>query len=158
MNARIAVLTKAVLVALLGLSVVAQLLLIPATISGFAVRFPEVAGLVPPAIAWAVAVVLCVQAVLVVTWRLVTFTESERIFSAEAVRWVRAMIVAALAVAVLAIGAFAGLNLAQINPPGLMMALLGMGLLAVAFGLIIRTMLVLLRRATEFSEELRAVV
>lgn len=158
MNVPMAVLTKTVLVGLLGLSVIAQALVVPATFSGFAQRFPEVANLVPPAIAWGTAVVLCAQVVLVVTWRLVTFTQRERIFSGEAVPWVRAMMGAAFAAAILAIAAFVTLSTARIDPPGLMLALLGMGLLAVGFGLIIRTMMLLLRRATEFSEELRAVV
>jgi hypothetical protein len=104
-----------------------------------------------------VLAVLCVQVVIVCTWRLLTMVKDDRIFSDDALVWVN-LIVAAMAVAwglvlttflyVLSVG----------DSPGLSLAMLLVLVAGAVVGLLMVVMRALLRQATSLRTDMEAVI
>src|SRR3954468_22514263 len=76
------------LVVLSGVLVVLQTMSLPGQFAHMAKESPEQAYLRWPATAVAVFLVLCVQVVIVSTWKLLTRVRQDSIFSEESLRWV----------------------------------------------------------------------
>ena len=105
---------------------------------------------------------LCVQAVIVCTWQLLTLVRHDRIFSASALPWVNA-IVAAIAVGwLMLLGAFVCAYYFIVDEvsddpvlPALLLVLL---LVGAVVGLLMVVMRALLRQATTLRADMEAVI
>jgi len=104
-----------------------------------------------------IAVVLCVQVVIVCTWRLLTMVTTDRIFSDGAFRWVDT-IVGAIAAAEIAMASLLVYLYFTWDDPGLGVLLM-LGLLGGAvLGLLMLVMRALLRQATTLRTDMEAVI
>jgi hypothetical protein len=105
----------------------------------------------------AILVLLCVQVVVVCTWRLLAMVAEDRIFSDASLVWVNTIIAAMAAAWLLVAGSLAHL-LARGGSAGLSGALLLMLVAGAVLGLLVVVMRALLRQATTLRVELDAVV
>ena len=103
------------------------------------------------------AELLCVQVVLVATWRLLGMVAADRIFSEDAFRWVD-LIIGAIAVGWLVWVGFGVGVLAASDEPGTPIAVAVIGLGVTVVGLLMLVMRALLRQATELRTDMDAVI
>lgn len=149
---------KVALVLLFGFTLVVEAVFVPLALGQAAQAFPEVTPVVVPAAIWAVLTIGCAQAILVSVWRLTTLASGDGIFTGAAFGWVRAMIGFACAATALLAAAWFFLAARGWTPPLVMYGLVGAGLVAAAFALVVAVMLGLLRRATMLASEMAQVV
>ncbi|WP_225752624.1 DUF2975 domain-containing protein [Actinotalea sp. Marseille-Q4924] len=157
-------LLRVLLVLLFLATVVGQTLSIPGELSSLAqADAPAIARLRWPLTVAAVVGMVCVQVVIVCTWRLLGMVRTDRIFSRDAFAWVDA-ILWALAVAWLLLAAGAGALVLtiyvtpEIRDPGIPMMLGGMVLVATVVVLLMVVMRALLRSATALRDDMDAVI
>ncbi|GAA3850553.1 DUF2975 domain-containing protein [Saccharothrix violaceirubra] len=145
------------LVVLFGVLVVFQTMSLPGQFRYMAEQDPEAAYLRWPATAITVFWVLCVQVVLVATWRLLTMVKRDRIFSAGALKWVDAIIWAIVAgwVVLVAVLLYVGFNA---DDPGLPMLLFLMTVGVAVAGLLMIVMRALLVQATTLRSDMDSVI
>ena len=103
------------------------------------------------------AELLCVQVVLVSTWRLLGMVAADRIFSGQAFRWVDA-ILGAIAAGWLVWLGFSVLVVATSDDPGNPIAVAVVGLAITVVGLLMVVMRALLQQATELRTDMDAVI
>lgn len=155
---RRAVLPLRVLLALtFTILVVFQALSMPGQFAHMAHEHPDQAPWRWPLTAWAVLELLCVQVVIVCTWRLLTMVRQDRIFTENALRWVDG-IVAAIGLGWLllaVIWVFVGLHA---DDPGAPMVLTVFVLVGAVLGLLMLVMRELLRQATTLRSDMEAVI
>ncbi|GAA4285630.1 DUF2975 domain-containing protein [Brevibacterium daeguense] len=106
---------------------------------------------------------LCVQVVIVCTWRLLTLVRRDRIFTAASMRWVDAIAWTFLAAWVLLVAMAGSMVLyiyftPELRDPGPAAVLIGVTLLAAVFVLLIVVLRDLLRQATTLREDLEGVI
>ena len=103
---------------------------------------------------------LCLEVVIVCTWKLLTLVERDRIFSSAALPWVDAIVRAlAAACGVVVVGAVPVLYFAQVDDaPGLAGVPLLVLAATAATTLLMVVMRALLRRATALHNDLEAVI
>jgi hypothetical protein len=145
------------LVVLFGVLVFFQTVSLPGQFSYMAKEDPEMAYLRWPATAVTVFWVLCVQVVVVATWKLLTLVRSDRIFSEAALVWVDAIVWAVVAGWVTLVGVFlyVGFNASD---PGLPLLLFLMVVGVSVLGLLMVVMRALLRQATTLRSDMEAVI
>ena len=149
-----------VLRVLLGLAfvalVLAQVRILPAMYDDWVRESPELAGT-----QWLLAVsvleLLCVQVVIVCTWKLLTLVKADRIFSDDALVWVNAIVAAMAAAWVLLLGTFLYV-LGPEGSAGLSVAMLLMLVAGAVVGLLMVVMRALLRQATSLRTDLESVI
>jgi hypothetical protein len=137
--------------------VVFQTLSFPGMFAHIAEEEPDLAYLRWPLTAFTAVEILCVQVVIVCTWRLLTMVQQDRIFSEEALRWVD-RIIGAMAVAwvgLLVAFSYAGITAGDPGVPMLLMLLL---LCSGALGLLMVVLRALLRQATTLRTDMEAVI
>lgn len=141
----------------------AQVFSLPGQFSHMAAESPHL-GFIPwLLVAFWILELVCVQIVIVCTWRLLTLVRADRIFSEEAFVWVDAIVWAMAVGWVLLAGVSAYLvGLIYFTPelrdPGLPIFLFGMVLIS---GVVVLTMFVLralLRQATVLQSDLEEVI
>ena len=117
----------------------------------------EMAYLRWPATAVTVFWVLCVQVVVVCTWKLLTLVLADRIFTEDALRWVDGIVwaVGAAWVVLLGVLLFVGFNATD---PGLPLLLFLLSVGVTVLGLLMVVMRALLRRATTLRTDMEAVI
>ena len=145
------------LVLLFGVLLLFQVMSLPGQFAHMAEQSPEMAHLRWPLTAVTVFWVLCVQVVVVATWKLLTLVENDRIFSEPALRWVDA-IVWAIAAGWATFGVvflFVGFNADDPGVP-LLMFLLLVGI--TVLGLLMVVMRALLRQATTLRTDMESVI
>lgn len=108
-------------------------------------------------------VILCVLAVIVCIWRLLTLLRRDRIFSGASRRWVDAIVWAlGIGWSVLAVLAITATSIIYFTPelrdPGVPMVLFGIVVLAAVPVLLMLVMRGLLRQATDYRAELEEVI
>ena len=110
-----------------------------------------------PLTAVAVFWVLCVQLVIVSTWKLLTLVKTDRIFSQASLAWVDAIVWAIVAAWVVLVGVFlyVGFNA---NDPGLPLLLFLLVVGVAVLGLLMVVMRALLRQATTLRTDMEAVI
>jgi hypothetical protein len=142
---------------LFGVLVLLQVMSLPGQFAHMAAESPDLAYLRWPMTAVSVFWVLCVQVVIVSTWKLLTLVRDDRIFSEASMVWVDA-IVWAIAAAWLVLGGFSLYVAVHADDPGvpLLLLLLGMGL--TVLGLLMVVMRELLRQATSLRTDMEAVI
>ncbi|MGY0006008.1 DUF2975 domain-containing protein [Micromonospora sp. I033] len=148
---------KAFLVLLFGILVLFQVMSLPGQFAHMAREDPDMAYLRWPATAVTVFWVLCVQVVIVCTWKLLTLVKNDRIFSEASLAWVDAIVWAIAAAWVVLVGVFlyVGFNA---DDPGLPILLFLLVTGVTVLGLLMVVMRELLRQATTLRTDMEAVI
>ena len=150
-------LVKLVLAGLFALLLLLMVMGIPGQFAHMADEDPDLAYLRWPLTLFFELELLCVQVVIVCTWRLLTMVADDRIFSVGSLRWVDA-ILGAMGVAWTA---FLGMTLyfmTKADEPGtpvLLIVLLGVGAAVCLLVLVLRALLL---QATTLRTEMEAVI
>lgn len=142
---------------------VAQVLSLPGTFSNMAAESPELGALPWFLLVFAILEVICVQVVVVCTWRLLTLVRADRIFSEEAFGWVDGIVWAINAAWVLLAGVSAYIVLRiyftpELRDPGFPILLIGLVLIGGVVALTVVVMRALLRQAAELQTDLEGVL
>jgi hypothetical protein len=145
------------LVLLFALLVLFQVMSLPGQFAYMAEQNPDLAYLRWPMTAITVFWVVCVQVVIVSTWKLLTLVRDDRIFSEASMVWVDA-IVWAIAAAWVVLGGFSLYVVVHADDPGLPLLLLLLGMGVTALGLLMVVMRELLRQATTLRTDMEAVI
>ena len=151
-------LTKLLIVVLFTAVAACQFWVLPLLTAGFAATAPDSAALELPGVLMVGSLLLCVQAVLVCVWRLLSLAARERIFDPAAFTWVDAIIATVLVAGALIVAGLAVIWRAQAGNP--FIALPGViALITVAgLALVIVVMRGLLRQATLLRQGMTEVV
>ncbi|MFT7837945.1 DUF2975 domain-containing protein [Saccharothrix sp. BKS2] len=145
------------LVVLFGLLLLFQVMSLPGQFAHMARESPEFAYLRWPATAVTVFWVLCVQVVVVATWKLLALVKNDRIFSEGALKWVDVIVwaIAAGWVTLAGVLLYVGFNATD---PGLPLMLFLMSVGVAALGLLMVVMRALLRQATRLRADMESVI
>jgi Protein of unknown function (DUF2975) len=154
---RVVAALRVFLVLLFGILVVFQTLSLPGQFRSMAEESPDQAYLRWPATAITVFWVLCVQVVIVSTWKLLTLVKKDRIFSEASLTWVNAIVwaVGAAWVVLLAVFVYVGF---RASDPGLPLLLFLLLVGVTVLGLLMVIMRALLRQATSLRTDMEAVI
>jgi DUF2975 family protein len=154
---RAVALLRVLLVVLFGILVVFQTMSLPGQFRSMAQEEPDLAYLRWPATAVSVFWVLCVQVVLVCTWKLLTLVRKDRIFSPGSLAWVDAIVLAVAAAWAVLVGVFlyVGFNA---DDPGLPLLLFLLVVGVTVVGLLLVVLRALLRQATTLRTDMEAVI
>lgn len=145
------------LVLLFAVLVLFQTVSLPGQFAHLAQRSPDLAYLRWPMTAVSVFWVLCIQVVIVSTWKLLTLVKNDRIFSPAAFAWVDAIVWAIVAAWVVLLGV--SLHVVITLPgPGLPLLLFLMLVAVAVLGLLMVVMRALLRQATTLRTDMEAVI
>jgi hypothetical protein len=144
-------------VLLFGILLVFQTLSLPGQFAHMAQESPGDAHLRWPMTAISVFWVLCVQVVIVSTWKLLTMVKNDRIFTEASLAWVDAIVWAIVAAWVVLLGVFLYVGF-HADDPGLPMVLLLMLIGIAVLGLLMVVMRALLRQATTLRTDMEAVI
>ena len=137
--------------------VLGQLFSLPGTFAHMAEESPEDAYLRWPLTVVAVLELVCVQVVIVCTWRLLTMVRDDRIFSERSLVWVDAIVGAIVAGWVLLLGV--ATYLASVSEDPEVPAFLAVMVLAGAvLGLLVVVMRALLQQAIALRTDMEAVI
>lgn len=148
---------KVLLVVFFAVLVLLQVMSLPGQFAYMAEQDPGLAYLRWPLTAVSVFWVLCVQVVIVCTWRLLTLIKTDRIFSEAAFTWVDT-IIWAMAAAWVVLG-FGSLYVAtQADDPGLPILVFLIDVTATVVLLLMLVMRALLRQATTLQTDLAGVI
>lgn len=145
------------LVVLFGVLLVFQVMSLPGQFAHMAKESPADAHLRWPLTAISVFWVLCVQVVIVSTWKLLTLVKEDRIFSEVSMKWVDAIVAAIAAGWTVLVGVFlfVGFNA---DDPGLPLVMFLLVVGGAVLGLLMVVMRALLRRATTLRTDLEEVI
>jgi hypothetical protein len=148
---------RAFLVILFGVLVFFQTVSLPGQFSYMAREHPEDAYLRWPATIVTIFWVLCVQAVIVATWQLLTMVKKDRIFTPASLVWVDVILGAVGAGWLTLVGVFLYVGF-KAHDPGLPL-LLFLTLVGVSvLGLLMVVLRALLRQATTLRTDMEAVI
>lgn len=148
---------RACLVVLFAILVLFQTLSMPGQFAHMADESPDLAYLRWPLTAVAIFCILCVQAVIVCTWRLLSMVRDDRIFTDDALPWVDAIVVAVAAAWVVLLAVLVGLA-GVWDDPGLPLLLTLMLVGGAVLGLLMVVMRALLRQATALRTDMEGVI
>ena len=137
--------------------VVAQVAVLPTVLGRWAGEVPALAGSRWPMLGVAVLELVCVELVVVCTWRLLTMVEQDRIFSESAFAWVDAILASIATAWLLLLGAVLSFD-ALWALPGLAVVLLLAVVAGAVLGLLMVVMRALLRQATTLRTDMEAVI
>jgi hypothetical protein len=145
------------LVLLFAVLVLFQVMSLPGQFRYMAEQDPEMAYLRWPATAVTVFWVLCVQVVIVCTWKLLTLVLADRIFTEASLRWVDGIVwaVGAAWVVLVLVLLFVGFNASD---PGLPLLLFLLTVGVTVLGLLMVVMRALLRRSIALRTDMEAVI
>ncbi|WP_367130239.1 DUF2975 domain-containing protein [Saccharothrix sp. HUAS TT1] len=145
------------LVLLFGVLVLFQVMSLPGQFAHMARESPEMAHLRWPLTAVSVFWVLCVQVVVVATWKLLTLVKKDRIFSEASLRWVDAIVwaIGAAWVVFQVVFLYVGFNA---DDPGLPLLLFLLSVGLTVLGLLMVVMRALLRQATTLRTDMESVI
>jgi hypothetical protein len=154
---RAVLLLRVFLVLLFGVLVVFQTMSLPGQFAYMAQEDPEHAYLRWPATVVTVFWVLCIQVVIISTWKLLTLVKNDRIFTDASLVWVNAIVWAIGAAWVVLLGVlfYVGFNA---DDPGLPLLLFLMSVGVTVLGLLMVVMRALLRQATTLRADMEAVI
>ncbi len=145
------------LLGLFGVLVFFQVVSLPGQFRYMAEQDPGHAYLRWPATFVTVFWVLCIQVVIVCTWKLLTLVKADRIFSDAALVWVNGIVWAIGAAWVVLVGAFLYIGF-NASDPGLPLLLFLMLVGVTVLGLLMVVMRALLRQATSLRTDMEAVI
>ncbi|MFI7022199.1 DUF2975 domain-containing protein [Micromonospora sp. NPDC049900] len=145
------------LVVLFGILVVFQTLSLPGQFAHMAQESPDQAYLRWPLTAVTVFWVLCVQVVIVSTWKLLTLVKNDRIFSPVSLVWVDVIVWAVAAAWVVLVAVFLYVGF-RADDPGVPFLLLLLSTGVAVLGLLMVVLRALLRQATTLRTDMEAVI
>lgn len=145
------------LLLLFGVLVLFQVMSLPGQFAYMAEQDPEHAYLRWPATAVTVFWVLCIEVVIVCTWKLLTLVKADQIFSDAAFGWVNGIVWSIAAAWVVLVGAFLYIGF-NASDPGLPLLLFLMLVGVTVLGLLMIVMRALLRQATSLRTDMEAVI
>ncbi|MCW2928841.1 MAG: hypothetical protein JWM86_2809 [Thermoleophilia bacterium] len=148
---------RIVLVLTFLLLLVAEVMSFPGMFSYQARQSDDFAEVRWPLLAVVELGLICVQVVIVSTWRLLTMVREDRVFSRDSLRWVDA-ILAAIGVAWLLGLGMVLVVVAAADDPGNVMAAMLILLPATSFALLMVVMRALLVQATELRSDMEGVI
>jgi DUF2975 family protein len=154
---RVVTALRVFLVVLFGILVVLETLSLPGQFAYMAREDPDQAYLRWPLTAVSVFWVLCVQAVVVATWKLLTLVRTDRIFTEASLVWVDAILGAIAAAWLVLVGVFLWVGF-RADDPGLPLLLFLLTTGVTVLGLLLLVMRALLRKATTLRTDLEAVI
>ncbi|NMH79016.1 DUF2975 domain-containing protein [Pseudonocardia xinjiangensis] len=134
-----------------------ETLSLPGQFAHMAEESPDLAYLRWPLTAVTVFWVVCVQVVIVATWKLLTMVKKDRIFSDASLVWVDAIVWAIVAAWVVLLGVFLYFGF-KADDPGLPVLLFLMLTGIAVVGLLMVVMRALLRQATTLRTDMEAVI
>ena len=102
-------------------------------------------------------VILCMQVVIVCTWKLLTMVQEDRIFSDESLAWVDTIVAAIGAGWVIVFGSFVFVAV-RADDPGFPVLLMAVLLGGAVLGLLMVVLRALLRQATTLRTDMEAVI
>ncbi|MET1155524.1 DUF2975 domain-containing protein [Arthrobacter sp.] len=142
---------RILLVVAFSLLLLFQVMSLPGQFAHMAEESPQLAYLQWPLTVFSIVELLCVQAVIVSTWKLLTLVKHDRIFSKASLAWVDVIVWAVVAAWILLLGAFlfVGFNA---DDPGTPLLLF----LFVVAGAVLGLLLVVLRAVLHQAITLRA--
>jgi hypothetical protein len=145
------------LVLLFAVLVLFQVMSLPGQFAHMAEESPDLAYLRWPATAVTVFWVLCIEVVIICTWKLLGLVTSDRIFSQASLAWVDGILwaIAAAWLTLLGVGLYVVLNA---DDPGLPLLLFLLGVGVTVLGLVMLVMRALLRQATTLRTDLEWVI
>lgn len=154
---RVVVPLRILLVLAFGAVVLAQVMIVPGSLADMAKESPDKAYLRWPLMALWWFWLICVQVVIVSTWKLLTMVQRDRIFSEQSFVWVDAIVWAIAAAWVVLLGVSIPLGLRADDPPvPLMLSFMLIG--GAVLALLMVVMRALLRQATELRTDMDAVL
>lgn len=145
------------LVLLFALLLMFQTFSLPGQFRYLAQQSPESAYLRWPLTAVFVFWVLCVQVVIVCTWKLLTLVQQQRIFSSASLVWVDAIVGAIVAGWLVLVGVSVYFGL-RADDPGLPLMLFLFLLVLAVLALLMLVLRALLRQATTLRTDMDAVI
>lgn len=156
-------LLRVLLVLLFAASVVGQTLSVPGQFSDIGQGSPDLSYLRWPLTAFGVLELLCVEVVIVCTWKLLTMVKADRIFSKDAFVWVDgivwAIVAAWLLLAAMATALTAIIYVTpELRDPGTPMLLFGLVLVGGVVVMLMIVMRALLRQAAALRTDMDAVI
>jgi hypothetical protein len=154
---RVVAALRVFLVLLFGILVVFQTLSLPGQFRYMAEESLDQAYLRWPATAITVFWVLCVQVVIVSTWKLLTLVKKDRIFSEASLTWVNVIVWAIAAAWLVLLGVFLYVGF-RASDPGLPLLLFLLLVGVTVLGLLMVVMRALLRQATTLRTDMEAVI
>jgi Protein of unknown function (DUF2975) len=154
---RVVTALRVFLVVLFGILVVLETLSLPGQFAYMAREDPDQAYLRWPLTAVSVFWVLCVQAVVVATWKLLTLVRTDRIFTEASLVWVDVILGAIAAAWLVLVGVFLWIGFTA-DDPGLPLLLFLLTTGVTVLGLLLVVMRALLRKATSLRTDLEAVI
>jgi hypothetical protein len=153
---------RVLLVSVFGALVAAQVWAVPRMVPDIAGPSLEQAVVQAVMLAASVLALLCVQVVIACTWQLLTLVTDDRIFSADALPWVNAIVVAMAGGWVMLLATFVCsyyFIVDEVSDDAALTAILLVLLLVGAVvGLLMVVMRVLLRQATSLRTDLESVI
>jgi DUF2975 family protein len=154
---RVVALLRIFLVVLFGVLLLFQTFSLPGQFASMARENPDDAHLRWPLTFIFVFWLLCVQVVIVATWKLLTLVNKDRIFSEAAMTWVNAIVWAIAAGWLVLVGVFlvVGFNA---DDPGLPLLLFLLVVGVSVLGLLMVVMRALLRQATALRTDMQGVI
>jgi len=154
---RAVALLRVVLVVLFGVLVLFQVMSIPGQFADTARENPESAHLRWPATVIAILLVVCVQVVIVATWKLLTLVKHDRIFTKAAMGWVDAIVWAVAAAWVIMVAVLLWVGF-RADDPGAPLVLFLITTGVSVLGLLMVVMRALLRQATTLRTDMESVI
>ncbi|WP_245828371.1 DUF2975 domain-containing protein [Micromonospora avicenniae] len=142
---------------LFGILVLFQTMSLPGQFAHMAKESPQDAYLRWPLTAITIFWVLCVQVVIVATWKLLTMVKKDKIFTQASLAWVDAIVWAIAAAWVVLLGVFLYVGF-RADDPGAPLLLFLLLIGVAVFGLLIVVMRALLRQATTLRTDMEAVI
>ncbi len=145
------------LVVLFAVLVLFQVMSLPGQFAHMAKEDPELAYLRWPLTIITIFWVLCIQAVVVSTWKLLTLVKKDQIFSKSSLVWVD-VILWAIVAAWATLGAVSLYVASKADDPGLPLLIFLIDVIVTVAALLMVVMRALLRRATELRTDMDAVI
>ncbi|GGM83791.1 membrane protein [Lentzea pudingi] len=145
------------LVALFGILVMLETFSIPGQYAHMAQQNPDEAHLRWPSTIVSIFWIVCVQVVIVATWKLLTLVRKDLIFTEGAIKWVNVMVWAIAAAWAVLVGVFIWIGVNADDPGVIVLFFLFTSAVSVV-GLVLVVMRALLKRATELRADMESVI
>ncbi|MEV8224092.1 DUF2975 domain-containing protein [Dietzia maris] len=145
------------LVVLFAVLVLLEVMSLPGQFAHMAETNPDAAYLRWPLTAVSIFLVVCIQVVVVATWRLLSLVESDRIFTESSLLWVDVILWAIVAAWVVLVSVL-GLIGFTADDPGLPLLVFVVVVIVTVAALLMVVMRALLRQATGLRSEMDTVI
>src|SRR6185312_6107978 len=148
---------RILLVVAFALLLLFQVMSLPGQFAHMAAESPQLAYLQWPLTVFSIVELLCVQAVIVSTWKLLTLVKHDRIFSKASLSWVDVIVWAVVAAWTLLVGVFlfVGFNA---DDPGMPLLLFLFVVAGAVLALLLVVLRAVLRQAITLRTDMDAVI